>query len=777
VWSSSATRFTLIACLLDVALPAAAATAQINLPRAAQTSAGIYDSRGHLVRTLWSGRRLPAGVVDINWDGQDETGVPVARSAAYVAHVLAHNVRYVWEGVIGNTSADMTGGHVHRSLFPISGMAIDSAGDAFFAVGYNEVQSSMHRFQVTDPQRPTQLAHGDYRREFVHVATDGERVYFANIAHVQKRGTPREATFVIGLEASDGSEHRFTAGQLEAPKDGPGSRWLSVIDYDAGDARWEGRSPDAASGLAVQQRGMRLFVAHAARNEIRVFHKIDGRLLGRIPLESPLAIAVAPDDSLWVICREAGVWVAAHYEEHGASWERARSIREGLRIPVALGVSPTDGTVAVVDAGSEQVQAFSGDGAPRWTLGRAGGYRSRDPGVANDRFWLSAGPTYVAFQADGSFWIGDPGNARNLHFSAQRRYLAQILYLPETYVSTVDASTPTRVFAGYLEFEVDYGKPIARSWTLVRNWGAGAGNEYVGNWSDPVFRTFAGLRSVVTVRDGRTLAVARRLTEPASGDLFELAPDGMRRVGRLELGTRLYADGSQRDALERLGSLHLYQRSYAGTDARGDPVWDAPRELAVVPKLEPADPYFHDVPLVIGVNDATYPDTASGLFISFLPGHSQGFHLGALRPGAAGWEWRASATKIWTLDPAGNVASPDGSYESRNVGFPASIAVTLGRHIIYGYHGEGWNGGEANQWLHFYDNGLFIGQFGVPQYPSQTKDDAPPGAAGNSFCPQLVQVSGRTYLWHNDESVHAGLHRWRIDGTDQIEVLSAPIRP
>jgi hypothetical protein len=72
---------------------------------------------------------------------------------------------------------------------------------------------------------------------------------------------------------------------------------------------------------------------------------------------------------------------------------------------------------------------------------------------------------------------------------------------------------------------------------------------------------------------------------------------------------------------------------------------------------------------------------------------------------------------------------------------------------------------------------LFIGQFGIPQYPARTKDDAPAGAAGNSFCPQLVQVNGQMYLWHNDENVHSGLHRWRIDGANAVELLSAPIVP
>jgi hypothetical protein len=33
------------------------------------------------------------------------------------------------------------------------------------------------------------------------------------------------------------------------------------------------------------------------------------------------------------------------------------------------------------------------------------------------------------------------------------------------------------------------------------------------------------------------------------------------------------------------------------------------------------------------------------------------------------------------------------------------------------------------------------------------------------------------YLWHNDENVHSGLHRWRIDGANAVELLSAPIVP
>ena len=69
------------------------------------TSAGIFDADGRLLRTLWSGRALSRGAVAVDWDGRDEGGAPVPEHGHYMARVLSHNVRYVWEGVIGNTSS------------------------------------------------------------------------------------------------------------------------------------------------------------------------------------------------------------------------------------------------------------------------------------------------------------------------------------------------------------------------------------------------------------------------------------------------------------------------------------------------------------------------------------------------------------------------------------------------------------------------------------------------------------------------------------------------
>lgn len=757
--------------------PAISGTARITLPAAATTSAGVFDSSGALVYTLWSGKQLNAGTLSLEWDGRRDDGLPAIASDKYVARVIAHNVRYVWEGVIGNTSRAASGNSVHRGFNPINDMAIDAAGHAFYVVGYNEQQNAIHRFDTSDPQSAVPLAHDDYRRLFRFAATDGTLAYFANTGVMAPQGhyMREPSTFVVALRVSDGAEYRFAAGRVEMPEL-PGNRWQSAIDADHVDATVRGNAVEgeqfrsAPSGLAVQQRGDRLFVAHRQLNEIRVLDKRSGQLLERIAVSNPGDMDVAPDDSLWVVCRENGHPAIARYRYRDRQWIRETLLTSGLVDPAAIGVSPVDGTLVVVDAGAEQLKAFGQDGKPAWTMGREGGYSDGNPDVTLDKFWFSAGASYVAFQPDGSFWVGDPGNLRNLHFSAQRRYLTQIMYLPHTYIVAVDPADPQRVFRHFLEFRVDYSRPLRDSWTLVRNWEPGLDKRYHGG--------FAGFRSVYTLGNHRTYATLNR-TDNRKNEIVELTGEGVRPTGaQIELGTKMYADGSLRSQQVRVNSLQINSRRLKGFDAQGNPQWDAPALLGGVAALRKNDPYYHDVPLIIGMNEATFPITGSDVVVSFNPGPSEGFHLGGIRLGGDRWLWRASPSGTSKLDERGNIVDANGTFEAgRKVQYPGNVVTAVGRNIVAGYHGEGWNGGQADQWLHFLDDGLFVGQFGKPVYPANNRTDARPESAGNAFSPQLVSVNGELYLWHNDESVQAGIHRWKIAGTDSIRTLEAPIEP
>ena len=744
-----------------------ASTATVQLTDTATTSAGIFNSTGHLVRTLWSGQPRPAGLIRIEWDGRDDDGEVVSREGKYRVRLIAHRVHYRWEGVIGNTSREFTGMHIFRALGPINDMAIDRRGRAFYVVGYNELQSAIHRFDVSDPRAQTDLVRDDYRRVFRYVATDGARVYCANIGLAAPHGSPmRDPTsFVVALNADDGTQHHFAVGR--SPH---GLYWESVIDEESEDAEANGIFRGSATGLGVQRSGNALFIAHGPRDEVRVFDKNTGVSMGTIPVGNPTGLAVGPDDSLWVLSEAEGLPSVVHYRERGGIWSAQSRFAMGLRQPIAIAISPVTGTLVVADAASEQLKAFDGSGQPQWTYGQPGGYRDGDPQVTPDRLWLSAGPTYIAFQGDGSLWIGDPGNARNLHLSAQREYLEQIMYMPKSYHVAVDPADPTRVFNRYLEFAVDYSKPLASSWRLSRNWGAGLPSYYFGDLD--------GLRSVFTLKNGRTYAVAPR-ADLKQAEIVELTDHGLRSTGtRLDLGVKLYADGSLRGFAGWPAGFNVYERPLKGFDSMGNPLWSAPEVIARTGTIKAHDPYYHDVPVVSGVNEATFPETSSGVVVLFNPGKTEGFHLGGIQVGEVGWRWRASPAGFWKVDHQGNVDSPDGTFElGRNVQYAGSVVVSVGREVVYGYHGEAWNGGEANQWIHYLDDGLFVGQFGKTVDPSIEKREALAGAAGNAFSPQLVSVGGHLYLWHNDESIHAGVHRWRIDGADQIKSLEAAIEP
>jgi len=131
------------------------------------------------------------------------------------------------------------------------------------------------------------------------------------------------------------------------------------------------------------------------------------------------------------------------------------------------------------------------------------------------------------------------------------------------------------------------------------------------------------------------------------------------------------------------------------------------------------------------------------------------------------------------------VSEPDGSLDRCGGHFPcaANVAMTAKGHVVYGFNGEGWRGHQANQWLHFDGiTGLFLGQFGTVNGISSTeyvsRGYAIPGAAGNAFAGTLVTLpdDGEVYLYHNDESVHGGLHRWHLRDLDSVERVVVPLQ-
>ena len=786
-----------LAGCLAVAQAAAASTPPLRfhfqLDNDYSTSAGVFDDSGRLVRTLWSNRRYAAGSHESSWDGRDDDDRPVAPSAEYEIRLLRHNVIYTWDGVIGNTSPDPASPVHHQSQHVIQGLAV--SGDRVFFTSPDEGRvPTMRYFRLDDPQswhaRPAlPMA---YDATMGLVAADRERVYWAHDSSGWSHtwGNGGDQAFVMATDRDLSREIVFEAGTPtcvwrrgnECYRDGETDQNIrSAIDIVA-EFREDAKTPvlegarNDVTGLAVQQDGPLLFVAHGrlAPARIHVLDKRTGRLLARVPLAGVGQLVVVPGrDELWAIHDdEAGRRVVSHLTI-GAAPDRALKIvhtLSGVESPLALSLTPDAAQIVVAEGGtSQQARAFDANsGEPRWQLGDKGGYAAHGPSVTPGKFSfhgrlidprtaLRVEHALLGFAPDGSFWVGDTALSRLLKFGADRRYLDQVAFLPSFLNLVVDRNDPSRVFTEYLEYSVDYAKPLEHAWQLVRFFG-----------DSPQLTTDhrqfgSGLIDVATLRNGRTYGLARAVRGrvevvevPKEGDLQRFSLKLQQPVLLDEKGA-LYAVRSG-----AAGRMEIWQRPLTGFDSDGAPSWGREETRARVTRGA-RDPRVNDS----NTFERAVAPLGADTNVIFDAANSEAgrFHLGAIPNGGSGWLWRAS--------PANgefDLAQPDGVFDTSKPWYAGMQVTTLGDQIVYNYHGEGWHDvGQANQFLHWYRDGLFIGQFGIPHLR-----DLPPGAAGmagNSFSIQLVSAHDQTYLWHNDENAHAGIHRWHLDGVEWIREL------
>ena len=804
------TALSLIAATLVVWLGAAAAPAfaqvepsslrfRFLLQNDYATSAGAFDAGGALVRTLWSNRRLVAGEHEGVWDGRDDDGHPVPADGDYEIRVLTHNVIYTWDGVIGNTSPDLTSATHHAGQLFLNDLVV-SGDRAFFTVPVEGAVPSMRYFRLDEPQywraRPALGVANSTTMGLI--AADDERVYWAHDSSGWSYtwGKGGDQAFVMATDRDIAHEIVFEAGAsacvwLQGQRcysDGEmDQNFRSAIDI----VREVPENPatpvleglrNNVTGLAVQRDGPLLFVAHGqlAPARIHVLDKRSGRQLARVPLAGVGRLVIGPGrDDLWAIHDSDGARVVSHLRVGPAPDFALTPVLKlkGLAAPLALALAPDGKRIVVADGGpSQQLKAFDVvSGEPLWQAGQAGGYATHGPAVGTDKFSFHRydtnssnaarfEQTVLSFAPDGSFWLGDTGLSRVLKFGADRGYLDQIAFVPINYNVVVDRNDASRVFTRYLEYAVDYSKPIGRGWKLSRYFGDGPQIARGYHGFD------AGFVDVATLRNGVTYGLLRALN---GIDVIEIPKDGdLKRLPlRLQQPVFMNKDGDLHAVRPGTsGRAEFWRRRLTGFDDDGAPQWGREESTARVTRAarDPrVNPYRSSLERGVAELD---PD----LHVLFDPANAEPgsqnerqFHLAATRGSSARWLWRASPA-------AGqfDLAQPNGVFDTSRPWYAGMAVTAISDQIVYNYHGEGWhNEGQANQFLHWYRDGLFIGQFGVPNV--RGIPPGAPGVAGNSLSLQLVETNGATYLWHNDENSHAGLHRWRLDGVEWIRELAA----
>lgn len=733
----------------------------------------MFAKDGTLIRTLWSGVSLNAGAYTKYWDGLDDKGQTPA-TATYDIRLMSNNVSYTWEGVIGNSSFGISQGNgLQRAFIRTKGMAIAS-DYAYYGAGYAEGNPSQARFALSNPQQRLDFfPKGSTDQATLFVATDGKLVYWAGYDGYDNGNK----WFVFATRTADNGEQSFANGQ--AQKMVMGRTYASCIDVTNGAA-------GTITGMAVQKNGKYLFVSHKDRHQIRVLDKMTGALVQSLFFNDAGGLAVDGQDNLWVI---NGNTVSRFTVKNDGTLSGETLSLPGLNAPMAVAVSPDNQTVVVADGGdSQQLKAYSNStGASVWTLGQAGGYRT-DPTVTNDKFYFSdvsgiINDTFIAFAADGSFWVGDSGNYRVQHYSAGRSYIDRIMYLQNNYSCYIDQNNPNRVLAEFLEFAIDYTKPLSGnngSWTLVKNWRATMPAAYFESLT--INHTYITniFRDVLTLSNGRVYGFLRRFSDN-KWVLAELPASGPIRITKLTFDAQnrytyhIASDGSLRQSANNLngtsGTVVWETRRLTGFDAANDPVWAPATAYASAPISTGEEPINW-----YGGQGRTGETTTSGVMISFDDGKINGktgggYHLGGIRAGDNKWLWKtAQATTTAYKGPYPN----DGAYDVGNgVEYGGGGIAVLDRSIFWNYHGEFWKGSQTNKWQHVYDNGLLLGIFGKtgPEAKVEAPDGKPvEGMAGNVYYGTVVRAAnGVTYLYHGEESGWAGIHRWRIDNLQSIQ--------
>jgi hypothetical protein len=755
-------RRLLLAGLLCVPmlLQSASSVFSFVLDEPSKTSAGVFAQDGTLIRTLWSKVRYPAGTNSAVWDGLDDSSNAVT-PGLYQIKVLQHNTEYVWDGAVGNTSAELSGPTVHNGFYPMRDMTI-AGTNGYYVSGYNEGGYDFRNFWTTDPQRivarwgPDNEPANIYDRNWKWTTTDGNWVYFACSAATNPNNTTNNnyPGFIVASKVGVSSPAYSAYFSTGIPIVN-GANNNSIYPNGV----YVGTQP-GLSGLAVQQNGNLLAAAVAPDNRVYLLDKLSGATLTSFSVTSPGRMGFSPDGSLWVV---SGTMVI-DFTNLNINPAAALTL-PNFSEPLAVAVNPTNASlILVADGGSsQQVKAFDNSGNSLWTYGWAGGYAINGVAVQTNKFWFNDGETdatFLCFAADGSFWVGDGGNYRALHFSANRNYLEQIMYQPHSYVACVDQNNPSRVFNQFLEFSVDYSKPLSQAWTLVNNWAVGVDPAHI-SWD-------AGIYEVTTFTNGRTYALIDNNTyyPYTFSELCELAPGQLRFTGIAPAysGTArgwisLGSDGSARRST--IGFATWYEATLSGFDASNNPVWNPETLIASAPQGS-TDP----VPRGSSFGNIRTTISTNNILISFDQSLNNGYHLGGIRVGSTNWLWKAS--------PAVAFMDGTGTYEIANgVQYGGNTLQAIDRNVIYGYHGEFFRGqGQAGQTMHFYDDGLFVGLFGEANVGHNAYEGALPGFAGNGYCPSLMKTTnGDYYLWVNDESGH-GPQRWHFVNARNIREQS-----
>lgn len=736
-----------------------------TLDTVSHVSIKVFRQDSIQVKTIVSDTIMQAGTHTMYWNATDDLGAAIPfPDSSYSVKIKSNNLKYNWDGVIGNSSDSMTGNLVHRGYYECMTGLTFTGTKGYFCNAYSEGFPSIGMFDVANPNQKLFIYTIRQRNAITnYVTTDGTNVYWGASA------ASSTSSFVYATKVSDDTEVSFSAGLNYTPPNGTVYKTIGYLN----------KTNTALTGLAVQQSGNYLFVARATMDSLYVLNKTTGLQAQRLFYDSCRALSTDASGNLWMI---TGTNTVAKYTVNLDGTLTATGVSiTGLIAPLATQVNGSE--VAVADGGnSQQVKFFNNTtGAATTTLGTANGYYS-DATVTNNKFYFSDVNgnrfAFIAYQPDGTFWVNDGGNKRVQHYDASKNYINRIMAIAATYGVYADKGNINKVFSNLMEFEIDYTQPLSGTtgWSLKRNWGA--------NLNATTYDLQYGPSFTMTLSNGRTYGLLRKKSNNTY-EAVEFASTNLTRLtGVITDNSRkvLASDGSRQGYVVS-GGLATYRRfPLTGFDGSGNPIWSSTGEILAVmstnnivgnPVNSPNSQIFTTTSNKIALfNYQVYSNASNPVRIS------SGYHAGVVGRGTTNTYLslfeKSTHPRYQGFYPGASFFEV-GNNVNNNGGGNVNI---LRNYIATSYHGEFFKNGQTNQFNFYTDDGMALGQFGTNRAAVGGNNViAAAGMAGNALTAMMVEKNVDTfYIYHNDEGDHAGLHRWAITGFNTIKEQVSTIK-
>ena len=769
---------------------------------AGQTSAGVYDENGKLVRVLWGGKSESSGEKTGYWDGKDDIG-NLMKSGNYEIKVLSNNVSYTLDATVGNNGEILANPNERMSNYDIiSDMAL-FGNTMYYAEQYTEGLTACRSFNTDNPHRVAGYMANTHSAPNLRVATDGTYVYWMAVQttptiETQSNGTKKTTSstreaFIYAQDIATNNLVTFEAGRPTY------NFWGTSIMYSAIGVMQYGTvsamqniytvGSDGYGDLAVQKNGNFLAAIYGNCGTVRIMNKRTGATICDNTVNSPKAIAFDGDGKLYVAYSGSDGYKIERFvinADGTLSADKTAPAAVSFAKAISLAVSPdnTKLTVAYGDDVNRVVSYNINDWSTAWSYGSGESYKT-DPTVYDNKLLFNDSAdvldsyTFLEYQGSGKIWIGDVGNGRahRLNIEGDVPTVEDTIYHNrKSYPISADPNDPKRVFLGFYEYEIDYTKSGQSSWKPKKNWVYQA--EVLSS------NTGIAMESVTTLANGRTYM---RAIDKASGKykIYELCDKTIRDTGIEVNNSYAMYDGSFALHTARNSDVNgvlckcLYEREITGFTENNNPIWGEETLIAYEPTSK--FPEF----------DSKSTVTANGLILGLsITVNSQrsdtdpmDYRLKAsnatpenMKEGYV-WQNAAATMKNYNFDFPRTGEFEIGGRTWNTVHYQPQI---YGNNIIFVYTGEGYKQKQTDIIYHYDDSGLLVGVFGeAMQQQSEYGNYGCEKVNGNGFVWNIVYPDGKdadtAYLYQGGEARLSGMVRFKISGLRSINKQSIPV--